>query len=145
MPNKIEKWFPNLAGSGYEITGAPTGEYNCIAWALGITSARWDCDIPGSYWPPYLPRNQEVGTIMRLFAGEGFSVCEDDVLEPDFEKIAVYAFVGQFTHVARQLENGHWTSKIGSLETIIHPSLASMSGGIYGFVHCIMRRPSSAC
>ena len=80
---------------------------------------------------------------MRLFAGEGFSVCEDEVLEPAYEKIAIYAFVGEFTHVARQLEDGRWTSKLGHLEVITHPSLANLSAGIYGSVHCTMRRPSA--
>ena len=80
---------------------------------------------------------------MRLFAGEGFSVCEDDLLEPGFDKIAIYAFVGKFTHVARQLENGPWTSKIGSLETITHLSVEDLNGGVYGNVHCIMRRPTT--
>ncbi len=78
---------------------------------------------------------------MRLFAREGFSLCEDDSLEPGYEKIAIYAFVGQFTHVARQLENGQWTSKLGNLEVITHPSPASLARGIYGNIHCIMRRP----
>ena len=81
---------------------------------------------------------------MRLFAGEGFSLCDDDGLDPGYEKIAIYALVGQFTHVARQLKDGRWTSKLGALEDITHPSLASLSEGIYGFVHCIMRRASPA-
>lgn len=79
---------------------------------------------------------------MRLFAGEGFSLCDSDELEPGYEKIAIYAIAGLFTHVARQLNGGQWTSKVGSLEDITHLSPASMSEGIYGFVHCIMRRPS---
>ena len=58
-----------------------------------------------------------------------------------YEKIAIYAFVGQFTHAARQLDNGQWTSKLGFREVITHPTLAALSGGIYGNVHCIMRRP----
>ena len=143
MLENLEELFPNLAGSGYETTGQPSIEYNCIAWALGISSQRWDCDRPGSYWPPGLPWDNRVETLMRLFAREGFSVCDDDALEPDYEKIVLYAFVGQFTHAARQLEDGRWTSKVGSLETITHPSPANLSGGIYGFVHCIMRRRAS--
>ena len=79
---------------------------------------------------------------MLLFARQGFSLCENDLQETGFEKIAIYAFVGQFTHVARQLENSRWTSKIGSMETVTHPTPASLSGGIYGNVHCIMRRPT---
>ena len=81
---------------------------------------------------------------MRLFAGEGFSFCDDDALEPGYEKIAIYAFVGQFTHVARQLEDGGWTSKMGTMEDIAHPLLDSLARGYYGNVHCIMRRPSAA-
>ena len=138
---EIESAFPNLAGSGYEVTGDASAEYNCTAWALGITNRQWDYDRPHGYWPPSLPRNQEVGTLMRLFASEGFSLCEDDAPEPSYEKIALYAFVGQFTHVARQLEDGQWTSKLGDLEVITHPSLASLARGIYGNIHCIMRRP----
>ena len=80
---------------------------------------------------------------MRLFAREGYSLCEDDALEQGYEKIALYAFVGHFTHVARQLEDGRWSSKLGSLELITHPSLSSLAGGIYGYVHCIMRRPAA--
>ncbi len=81
---------------------------------------------------------------MRLFVGEGYSLCDDDALEPSYEKIAIYAFVGQFTHVARQLEDGQWTSKLGNREAITHPTPANLSGGIYGNAHCIMRRPSSS-
>ena len=98
---------------------------------------------PGGYWPPTLPRNQEIGTLMRLFAREGFALCDDDALEPGYEKIALYAFVGQFTHVARQLEDGRWTSKLGNREVITRPSPSDLTGSYYGFVHCIMSRPSA--
>ena len=131
-----------MADSGYEISGEPSREYNCIAWALGISSQKWDCNDPDAYWPPLLPRNDRVETVMRLFAGEGFLVCDGDSPEPGFEKIALYAFVGQFTHVARQLEDGRWTSKLEIREVITHPSPDSLSQGLYGSVHCIMRRPS---
>ena len=143
MSLQLEALFPNLAGSGYEITGEPSREYNCTAWALGISSQDWDWDNPEGYWPPSLPRNRWVGTMIRLFANEGFSICDGDDNEPGYEKIAIYAFVGQFTHVARQLEDGRWTSKLGYREIIAHPSPASLARGIYGDVHCIMRRPSA--
>ena len=143
MDQHFEELFPSLADSGYEITSEPSQEYNCIAWVLGVTSQRWDCDRPGSYWPPPLPRDNRVETLMRLFAGEGFSFCDDDALEPGYEKIALYAFVGQFAHVARQLEDGRWTSKLGNREVITHPLLSSLAESFYGNVHCIMRRPSA--
>ena len=78
---------------------------------------------------------------MRLFANEGYSVCDGEGLEQGYEKIALYSFVGQFTHVARQLDDGRWTSKLGVREVITHPSPDNLSGGFYGNVHCVMRRP----
>ena len=143
MLNEMEGLFPNLGSSGYEITGEASDEYNCIAWALGATAPWWGYQDPGDYWPPLLPHNQEIGTLMRLFAGEGFALCDDDAPAPGYEKIALYAFVGQFTHVARQLEDGRWSSKLGNREVITHPSLSDLAGSYYGFVHCIMRRLSA--
>ena len=138
---EIEAAFPNLAGSGYEITGEATTDYNCISWANGATTPRWGYQYPGDYWPPEIPRNQRVETLMLLFARQGYEICDSDAREPGYEKIAIYAFVGQFTHAARQLDNGQWTSKLGFREVITHPTPANLSGGIYGNVHCIMRRP----
>ena len=143
MLNEIEELFPNLGNSGYEITGEASDEYNCIAWALGTTAPWWGYQDPGDYWPPSLPRDHWIGTVMRLFADEGFEVCEDDSIEPRYEKIALYAFVGRFTHVARQLADGRWTSKLGNREVITHPSLVGLASSFFGEVHCIMRRPSA--
>ena len=88
---ELEYLFPNLAVSGYEITGEASDQYNCIAWALGITAEKWNSEDPADYWPPSLPRNNRVETVMRLFAAEGFSLCDDDTPELGYEKIAVYA------------------------------------------------------
>ena len=142
MFREMENLFPNLAGPGYEITSEATRAYNCIAWALGLTVPWWGYENPGDYWPPTLPRNNRVDTIMRLFADEGYAVCNSDAKEAGYEKVAIYAFVGLFTHVARQLDDGQWSSKLGIREDITHPSPTSLVGGYYGDVHCIMRRPS---
>ena len=106
------------------------------------TPPRWDYHQPGDYWPPGIPRNDRVETVMRVFATVGYEICDSDAREPGYEKIAVYAFVGHFTHVARQLADGQWTSKLGALELITHPTPETLSGGIYGSVHCLMRRPT---
>ena len=143
MSRELEEFFPNLAGSGYEITDEASGVYNCIAWALGITSEPWDALDPDAYWPPSLARNDLVFTVMQLFADEGYSLCDDDAVEPSYEKIAIYAFIGHFTHVAKQLPDGRWTSKMGKGDRITHPSPSNLAKGIYGNVHCIMRRPSA--
>lgn len=143
MAEEIESLFPNLAASGYEITGEATDDYNCIAWAAGAISPKWDYQQPEDYWPPGIPQNQRVETVMRVFATIGYEICDSDALEAGCEKIAIYAFVGHFTHAARQLADGRWTSKLGNREVITHPTPASLAGGIYGGVHCLMRRPSA--
>ena len=141
MSRRLEEIFTNLAGSSYEISGQASKEYNCIAWVMRISTQNWDCNDPDGYWPPSILRDDSIMTIMQLFASQGFSLCEDDTPEPGYEKIALYAFVGRFTHAARQLEDGHWTSKLGKGPTITHNSPANLTGGFYGNVHCIMRRP----
>ena len=144
MSQELEEFFPNLAGSGYEITGEASKEYNCIAWVLGMSHRNWDCYDPDGYWPPSIPRDDLIVTAVQLFASEGFSLCDNDALESGYEKIALYAFVGRFTHAAKQLNDGRWTSKLGKREVITHPSLANLTGGFFGNVHCIMRRITSS-
>ena len=51
MSQGLEDLFPNLARSSYNITGEASREFNCIAWALGISSQNWDCNDPDGYWP----------------------------------------------------------------------------------------------
>ena len=137
----LESEFPNLIQSGFEVTSQATREYNCIAWALRATAPWWGFQNPGEYWPSNIPRNQHEITMILLFANEGFEVCDGDELEAGYEKIALYSFAGMFAHVARQLDSGQWTSKLGYQEDITHPTLSSLAGGIYGEVYCIMRRP----
>ena len=66
--------------------------------------------------------------------------------EDGYEKIAI--FVGEYewggigpTHAARQLTNGHWTSKLGGEEDVEHTDLDSVGGKPgYGDVQVFMRR-----
>ena len=81
--------------------------------------------------------------MVRLFAGMEFSVCNTEERETGYDKVAVYAQDGEWTHAARQLESGMWTSKLGFDEDIAHPSPSDLAGEIYGEVHCIMRRQST--
>lgn len=43
--------------------------------------------------------------------------------------------------MARQLPNGNWTSKLGTLEDIEHRALSAVEGNDYGNVVRILRRP----
>ncbi|MBX9791339.1 MAG: hypothetical protein K2Y37_20660 [Pirellulales bacterium] len=61
-------------------------------------------------------------------------------MESAVEKIAIYGDGFVFKHVARQLENGNWTSKLGRLADIEHRELDWLSGEAYGVVVLYMSR-----
>ena len=76
----------------------------------------------------------------------GYQECVIDDFEYGFEKVAFFVDDESFpTHVARQVENGNWTSKLGRWQDIEHQSLQSLAGtaSIYGHVALLMRRPRS--
>jgi len=64
----------------------------------------------------------------------------DAALEPGFLKVALYGFGFTYTHAARQLPNGKWTSKLGKGEDIEHDNPDDVAGGLYGEVFEIMKR-----
>lgn len=139
----IDEEMPLLAAEGYQITSEATNEYNCIAYVLGETD-RWWTHSAGAdyYWPDHASRTPSIQSLIEAFAGLGFELCEDGSDEPGFSKIALYANgQGQWTHVAMQLANGRWSSKLGSLEDISHRTPQSLDSDLYGGVHSFMRRP----
>ena len=145
VSHRLERIFPQLAGTSYEITSPAEPDYNCIAWAAGDDSRWWWPDRVGLYyWPEGAPRRETMDAFVEAFRRLGFEVCEDSSLEPGWEKIALYAKEdGVPTHAARQLPDGRWTSKLGKLEDIVHPNLRDVSGEAYGKPWVILRRPTS--
>ena len=141
MEEFLEVLLPGLAISGYEITSEASRVYNCIAWAAGDDSKWWDWQ-PGAYWPEFAPRSPQADALVQVFAGLGYSICDNAELESGYEKVAVYAINGRWEHAARQLDSGQWTSKLGEFEDITHPSPDGLTGELYGEVYCVMRRPS---
>jgi hypothetical protein len=79
---------------------------------------------------------------LKVFSIHGYSEAEDDRLETDAEKIAIYATSDGPEHVARQKATGVWTSKMGKGHDIEHPTLACLEGEIIGRVVKIMKRPT---
>jgi hypothetical protein len=135
--------LPNLAPNSYRITSPATAEYNCIAWAVGISNEWWD-PAEGYPWPSELPRDVSVDTLTRLLEREGFVVCDNAKPEAGIEKIVIYGAFGEWEHVARQLDNGKWTSKMGPDEDIEHSSPDELAGGVFGQVVRLMMRPFSS-
>lgn len=61
-----------------------------------------------------------------------------------FEKIAVYATPTEYTHAAKLLPTGKWSSKLGEDVLIEHDTPEDVAGGAYGTIFQFMKRPLTA-
>jgi hypothetical protein len=144
MTKKLRRLFPRLLGGEYRLTSPRSKKYNCIAWAVGHAN-RWWQEPPDGYWPDGIPEDGSLKSAVRLFESLGFSCTDDPGYEQGAMKIAVYGKAAEgtillWTHAARQLETGRWTSKIGALQDIVHDTPAALLGGEYGTHLQIMRK-----
>jgi hypothetical protein len=136
------KDFPRLTPQNHRVTSPATPDYNCIAWSADDTRHWWQ---PGLYWPVQAPEGDYgISILENAFDSLGYEGCEDGRLEADYDKVALYGSSWFYTHAARQLPTGKWTSKLGKAEDIEHDSPDDVAGGIYGEVVLFMRRPRQA-
>jgi hypothetical protein len=135
-------WFPHLVEGSFTITSEATESYNCIAWASGGSSRKWDPSLSdGRFWPKGLRRDFDLACFVELYRTQGYFSCDNGLFEEGFEKIALY--VGddnEVKHAARQLQSARWTSKLGDFEDIEH-ELEALEGGGYGTVKQFLKRP----
>lgn len=138
---QIARFFPNLEHD-YAETSEETSTYNCIAWSMHDTGQWWDhTGRYGTYWPEGLPLNNRIETVILLFAAKGYTPCDSHEHEEGYEKIAIYELSGWgVQHIARQLQDGSWTSKLGEWEDIRHRSPLSVESDGYGRVSRYMKR-----
>ncbi|MSQ27607.1 MAG: hypothetical protein EXR51_05655 [Dehalococcoidia bacterium] len=115
--------------------------YNCVAWAAGVTTVPWWPFEWPYYWPQNVPLEESITAFVAAFATLRYVECDQPDLEDGIEKRAIYADAQQVpTHVARQLADGRWTSKLGDLKDIEHATLADLAGGLYGTPATFMKR-----
>jgi hypothetical protein len=139
MPKEWEKEFPNLGK--WTCTSKATGDYNCIAFAVGDQTRWWE-PCPSYYWPPEDNPDYTAECLIRALEAEGFKRCKDGSLVDGCEKIVIYLNdSGGWEHAARQESNGYWRSKIGEAEDIEHESPESLTSGDYGKPRLFMERP----
>jgi hypothetical protein len=137
----LEADCPGLLTGQYEIKSPRDTKYNCVAFAVGDTKHFWyDAGITGYYWPPGTPSADTLEGWIKVFADHGYQDAADDSLEPEYEKIAIYATHETPEHVARQKASGVWTSKMGRGHDIDHATLAALEGETMGKVIKIMKR-----
>lgn len=141
IPEEIRKDFEKIAEGTVELNSPRTETYNCISFAVGFTDRWWGDPLDSGYWPSDSPYGEEVGDLVRALEREGFSVCENANVELGFEKIAVFAADGYWTHASRMSDDGQWLSKLGKSVDIKHSNNDCISGRLYGEVCIHMKRP----
>ena len=130
--------FPRLNSQNHRVTSPPTARYNGIAWSAGDADHWWQ---PGDYWPLEATADDfGIDALERAFGAIGFERSEDERFEAGYEKVALYHSSTFYTHAARQLPDGKWTSKLGRAEDIEHRSPDDVAGGVYGEVARILKR-----
>jgi len=137
----IKREFPNLE-SNFNITSPVDPDYNCIAWAANNNDLWWWPDIQGTkYWPLGIEREETIDAFIKAYKKIGYTVCANGDLESGYDKIAIFVNDRNIPqHAARQLNNGHWTSKLGQWEDIEHFNVEGVEGGHYGRVGVFMKR-----
>jgi hypothetical protein len=136
---ELEQLFPGLADDGYVVSSPESTAYNCVAWSAGESDRWWQ---PGIYWPA--PPGDDLAALVAVFTSLGYEPCDDDGLEAGCEKVALYADpFGDWTHAARQLADGWWTSRLGQGVDLRHRTPRALVGDVYGEVRAIMRRPTN--
>lgn len=144
LPPEVGAAFPGLVGTGADKTSEATPAYNCIAWAADDDSNWWQAEDPFNqyYWPAGVPREAGLDALLIAFAQLGYAPCDSEDWEPGFEKVAIYgALNGQPSHMARQLPDGGWTSKLGESVDIRHDDAWNLEGAVYGTRLRVLRRP----
>lgn len=139
---ELEEQFPGLSGTQYDVVSPQTPNYNCIAWAASESFRWWWPDAFNLYfWPAGIQRINTIDAFIAAFVGLGYQLCANADHEDGFEKVAIFVGAdGLVSHMARELPDGRWTSKLGNSYDIIHVTLAHIEGERYGVFHCALRK-----
>ena len=145
LPDRLSEeesaYFPNLAD--YQVTSPKNHHYNCIAYAAGDDSRWWE-PTTGYYWPDGAVQGESLDALKSCFEAIGYEVCDTGELQHGYAKVALYrGDGGGWTHAARQMDSGEWTSKLGQNIDIRHPTPGCLRGPMYGAVALFMRKPEA--
>jgi hypothetical protein len=147
LSHHLESLYPELKQQDYEVTSPKDKVYNCVAWAVERDTKRWwePSGEPFDHWPDEVAYDHAFENYVKVFERRGYSKCDDSSLEAGYEKVAIYKHQdGWFTHVAHQLENGKWTSKLGPDEDIEHLTPNSLESADNGRVEVILKKKRNA-
>jgi hypothetical protein len=146
---ELERLFVGLQRWPWERTSAPSEHYNCIAHAIGDSGRWWwpggvTDPAPGEdYWPEAGASDEQLQDFLTPFEQLGFERCAAGELDAGLDKVAFYLDdTGLVQHVARQLPDGRWSSKLGQMADIAHP-LEALEGVEYGWARIFLQRSRS--
>ena len=140
---KIRKSFPRLKPTDFKVHSPPDPDYNCIGFAADETAPQLWWPHGKVYWPAGLPADESPQNFVDAFRTLGYERCNSFDLEEGFEKVAIFVRKddGRTKHMARQLGDGRWISKLGPSWDIIHKTLFGLAGKDYGEPKLALRRP----
>jgi hypothetical protein len=108
---------------------------------MGEDMKRWWPDVSDHYWPLAVQGRLLIEEFVLMLKAQGFECCDDGKLEEGFEKVVLYARDPSVpTHIARQLPEGSWTSKLGGFVDLTH-GVDGLTGAEYGSIYAFYRRP----
>jgi len=140
----IEDWiretFKNLPPDQYQETSELTCLYNCIAWAAEDMDNWWWPSEDG-FWPVEIVDDSVQSFEHAFRVSRNYEPCRNGQLETGFQKVAVYSAGNRVKHMARQIDNGLWTSKLGHGWDISHHTTESLICPQYGDSISYLRRP----
>lgn len=141
MKEMVVDHFPNMDINNVAIDDEDTPEYNCIGYAIGDTNKPWwpRGGEGGFYYWPETEKDAEkysVSTFDHLLMTTGHgSITDSEKPEEGYVKLALFTEGDKPTHLARQLADGEWSSKVGAGPLIRHGfDIHEMDNGVYGNV-----------
>ena len=147
----LKNAFPKLNLKYFKVTSECDKDYNCIAWAMGL-SDRWvDNSGEGSSWWP-LPFSDGSSTkegLVKAFESVGFTRCDNNDKEQGYDKVALYGDPNEdeWLHAARVINELEYHSKRGEDWDFHHDSARDAllnkyyALNSYGIVYQYMKRP----
>lgn len=147
--------WTGLPGTGFQlddITSPWTIDYNCIAYAAKDFTQPWwpmplwiiaQYGLRFYHWPPGLPREDTatVENFFRAFETLGYKRCRSGKHQRGYEKVAIYVDASNVPqHMARELGDGVWYSKLGDYQDIRHHGLEGAECATYGQAKYFMRK-----
>lgn len=147
----MKKRFPKLTTREFEVTSPFDDGYNCVAFAAEDAELRWwwPSELGDTYWPAEVLREATLEAFVEAFGNLGYEECAGGALETGWQKVAIFVDGrGVPTHMARQLRDGNWASKLGKSEDIRHREVEALEDvpntrGTYGRVAVYMRRKTA--